>query len=167
MWSERVEFHMQYNIAVYWTWSWTAYMSWNTESGAKQTLAPPYLALLWHSVHLVLLQQNLCHLHVSSHRDTVSTSSCSNRTSVTSMSPLTVTPCPLRPAPTEPLSPPCLLSPWHRVHFVLLQQNLCHLHVSSHRHTVSTSSCSNRTPVTSMSPLTVTPCPLRPASFEF
>ena len=78
----------------------------------------------------------------------------SSTTSVTSMSLLTMTPCPLHPPP-QPLSPPCLSSPWHPVHCILLH-NLCHLHVSPHHNTLSIES--STTSVTSMSLLTMTPC---------
>ena len=100
-----------------------------------QPLPPPCLSSPRCPVHCVLLH-NLCHLHVSPHRDVLSTAS-SSTTSATSMFLLTTMSCPLRPPP-QPLSPPCLSSPLCPVHCVLLH-NLCHLHLSPHHDVLSTS----------------------------
>ena len=161
-----------------------------------QPLSPPYLSSPRHPVHCDLLH-NLCHLHVSLHHDILSigTSSTTSVTSmslftttscplrhppqpVTSMSLFTTTSCPLRPPP-QPLSPPCVSSPRHPVHWDILH-DLCHLHVSLHHdilsiatssttchlhvslhHDILSIATSSTTSVTSMSLFTTTSCPLR------
>ena len=78
---------------------------WRMQWTGPQPLSPPCLSSPRHPVDYIL--HNLCHLHVSTHHDTLSITS--STTSVTSMSLLTMTPCPLHPP--QPLSPPCLSSP--------------------------------------------------------
>ena len=124
-----------------------------------QPLPPPCLSSPRHPTNCILLH-NLCHLHVSPHQDTLPIASC-DTTSATSMSLLTMTPYQLHPA-TQPLSPPCLSSPRHPTHCIL-RHNLCHLHVSPHQDTLPTAS-SDTTSVTSMSLLTMKPCPLHSAT---
>ena len=110
-----------------------------------------------HRVHYIILH-TICHLHMSPHHDIMSTTS-SSTTSVTSMCLLITASCPLH-SPQQSLSPSCVSSSRHHVHYILLH-NLCHLHMSPHHGIMSTTS-SSTTSVTFICLLITTSCPLHP-----